>query len=281
MFPYYTFSPIEVLSFSEPYGTFFIGFFFKEKEEKEKLLKEVKTSLADWNILTIEELVQLLTQSITFVHIHYKGLIYKLNPATIQEYISAEQNFTSFIGKFISFLSRKEEVHLHELQQSNLIDFLNYRIEEKAGKIKLTEQAKSLEKYIDFNASDEAKKKKEAGEANPFLDLILEEADALEDETSFFFSEALEKVEDYSWFKYFINEELEDKEIVKKFPLFKGAEKDLQMQVTFLSFSSLEKGVDSGLVIKCWELYKKEQDFLAFLNFTNLCQNKLWELYHE
>jgi len=277
MLHFYTFSPIEVLSFSESYGVTFIGFFFKEKEEKEKLLKEVKSLLDKWDILTIEAMLQLLTENICFVHIFYKGLIYKLNSVTIQEYLSSEENFTPFIGKFISFLSRKEETSLELLKQSNLLDFLSFKVKEKAESLKLTKQAKSLETFIDFHASDKAKKEEEEGAFDPFAETSVEDLE----ETDFFFSEPLAKLEDYSWFNYFFQEELVNKEIVKKFPLFKGAEQDLQMQSLFLQFSSLEKGIDSGFVIKSWELYKKEVDFLTFLSFTNLCQSKLWEIYNE
>lgn len=259
----YSFPPLEVLSFTEPYGKMYIGFWFQEEELKKANFAKMQDFLKNWTIEIAEEVGELLYSSMAFVHIEHKRLIYRLNHATMKAYINDELNFQAFIGKYLAFLSHKERYKLQDILDSNFYQFLIFLAESKKTEQVLTSQAKSLEKYIDFDAYENLKKAKALKEKTL-------EIDVFQDEESCFSLETLPEDEEYSWYKFYITE--------GNFPLFEGNENNYRIQKAVSNLTSSEGSLPANIIEKFWSLYRKEQDFLDFVEFTLKCQTKIMEL---
>lgn len=259
----YSLPPLEVLSFSEDYGFMYIGFWFMEEEEKKKQLELIYRLLANLTLENSEELGAILKARIAFVHIEHKRLIYQLNYVNMDAYINAEVNFKNFLGKYLAFLSHKEKYKLQDILNSNFLHFLTFLLESKKNQQVLTKEAQSLEKYIDFNAYENLKKEKENKEKSA-------EEETFNEEDSYFSLEPLNPEESYSWFKFYTIDE--------NFPLFEGNESNNRLQRAIFQLTSAEGSLPTNLIEKFWTLYRQEQDFLDFIEFTLQCQHKITEL---
>lgn len=272
----YSIPVLEVLSFSEEehsasaISSWMIGFRYLSEEQKDAKRTELLSILSSQTEDSLAKLPKVLAELIYFLIIFSEeqesSIVQAEKVYTLIEY---EEYLYPLLSKALFFLEkRSEEASLeayYAALDNNLLDFLEYSVQESKAVPELV--AKS-EVFSAMLKGEEVALDQE--DCNEYSEEYLESNDSRPTSSEKVFQK-LTSSEEAPWEYSLIQN--------KQFPVFKDNLQALEMQRTFFNMSS-EFSMPEALIIKCWELYRRKQDFVAFLRHTTLCQSKLRSL-HE
>lgn len=265
----YLIPKLEVLSFSSDsaseISSWMIGFHYLTEEEKESRKKELSQIIANQTTESLTKLPKLIASFIHFLILFTKDKAPIVVPSeNIASLIEYEEYLCPLLSKTLFFLEKRSSEEAlesnYKLLDNNLLAFLDYSIEESSAVPELIAKSEVFSAML-------------KGEEPAIADE--EEEEYLEDtleEKKLNLTASPNLSQESPWELFFIKD--------KKFPLFMENLQAMDMQRTFFNMSS-EFSFPETLIIKCWELYRKKQDFLAFLQNTALCQSKLRSLHEK
>lgn len=276
---YYSIPALEILSFQDTKSKkdnpnlCLIGFYLLSEDIRQQTqadLLHILNSRKEEELVKLPDILKKLIYSIAIADGQNSMLVAKQDK--LSQILEDEEYLLMLLPNVIIFLQKAAKLGEQQaILDANLEQFLLYAVEKQKQKPSLLKQEafKALVKpdpgtkavNIDDSTLDPA----------VLLSLDFDEEEDVTLERSF--SQPLDdelflrlSYKDVSWEYLFLKGE--------QFPLFKENLRSLEMHKTMLNFSS-EFGLAESIALECWKRYRPEQDLIAFLQHTAMCQSLL------